>query len=166
MGKNKRIPSPENTTPEELALIADAQKQQAEKEAIRLAQEEEVLNASKKRKEQSKQRKAKAMGMLDGSVLLRDGLLDHWRFILFCVGLAFLLIASNYFAESTAREISKIKKEMKELRTIEVSSKAELMSISIQSSVAVALDTLGIKESIVPPMKIMIPKPDQNNDSR
>lgn len=166
MGKNKIIPKPQDFSPEELALLAEQEKIKAEEEAVERAARQAEDQLKQLKKIETKKRKARVKGMLDGSILLKEGLIDHWRFILFCFILAVLLIASNYFAESTAREISKMKKEMKELRTIEVSTKADLMSISIQSSVAAALDTFGIKESVVPPMKIVISKTDKENDAR
>jgi hypothetical protein len=94
---------------------------------------------------------------------LRPGKLLHHRnffqalpFIFFISALAMLYIANAYYAERTIRSIDRTHNELKELRSEFISTKSDLMLISKQSEVAKAVDTMDLRESIVPPKKIVI----------
>jgi hypothetical protein len=54
------------------------------------------------------------------------------------------------------RQIEAVKKELKELRYEQITTRSELMYISKQSEVARRLKVTGLKESTVPPEKILI----------
>lgn len=77
-------------------------------------------------------------------------------FIIFLAMLAMVYIANRHFAEKTIREISKLTAEVKELSWDFKTLKADLMLKSTQSEVAKQVDTLGLKEPIEPPTKIVI----------
>lgn len=89
-----------------------------------------------------------------GSFLSDDRTIQHLPFILFLALIAILYIANGYYADDKIREVNKISNQIKELRTEYISSKSDLMFISKQSQVAAAVDTLGLKEPVVAPMKI------------
>lgn len=91
-----------------------------------------------------------------GSFLSDDRTMQHIPFILFLAFIAILYIANGYYADDKIREVNKISNQIKELRTEYISSKSDLMFISKQSQVAAAVDTLGLKEPVVAPMKILI----------
>lgn len=91
-----------------------------------------------------------------GSFLSDDRTIQHIPFILFLALIAILYIANGYYADDKIREVNKISNQIKELRTEYISSKSDLMFISKQSQVAAAVDTLGLKEPVVAPMKIEI----------
>jgi len=74
--------------------------------------------------------------------------------ILFLAFIAILYIANGYQADDKIREVNKITNELKELRSEYISTKSDLMFVSKQSEVAKAAEPMGIKEPIVPPMKI------------
>ncbi|MEG1497850.1 MAG: FtsL-like putative cell division protein [Bacteroidales bacterium] len=99
--------------------------------------------------------KQRMKGVMDGSIVLKDSLQTHWKLIFFCFVLCLLLIANNYFSETMVRETTQIKRELKELRFSQISTKAERMLLARQSSIAKRLDSTGIKESVVPPIKII-----------
>jgi hypothetical protein len=65
-------------------------------------------------------------------------------------------IANGYYAEKSVREISRINTELKELKSEYIISKSELMFMSNQSEVAHAVAPFGLKESTVPPKKIVV----------
>lgn len=94
-----------------------------------------------------------------GSFLSDDRTIQHIPFILFLALIAILYIANGYYADDKIREVNKISNQIKELRTEYISSKSDLMFISKQSQVAAAVDTLGLKEPVVAPMKIEIEAP-------
>ena len=79
-------------------------------------------------------------------------------FIFFIALLAILYIANTYYTEKTIREINQTKKELKDLRAEYIYTKSELMFSSRQSEISRLVSDLEIKESKVPPRKIVISK--------
>ena len=98
---------------------------------------------------------AKALSsVFSGTFLTNESTLKHVPFILFLAFIAILYIANGYQADDKIREVNKITNELKELRSEYISTKSDLMFVSKQSEVAKAAEPMGIKEPIVPPMKI------------
>ncbi len=77
-------------------------------------------------------------------------------FILFLAFLGMVYIANSHMAVNNIRAIDKLNKEVKELSYEYKSLKAELMYKSKLTEVKNLVDTLGIKELIEPPKKIVI----------
>jgi len=96
--------------------------------------------------------------VLTGSFLTRENTLKQLPFIFFLTVMAMIYIANTYYAEKTLRDISRLTMELKELQSEYITAKSELTSISKQSEVARAAEIIGIKESIVPPKKIVFDK--------
>ncbi|MBW6490194.1 MAG: hypothetical protein K0B15_03255 [Lentimicrobium sp.] len=94
--------------------------------------------------------------IVDGSFLTRDNLIKQVPFILFITFLGVFYIANSYNAEKTLIEISRIKKELEELRFEYITTKSNLMFHSKQSEVANKLKNTGVRESVVPPVKIYL----------
>jgi hypothetical protein len=86
-------------------------------------------------------------------------------FIFFMMVIALVYIANSYHAERTIREIDSISKELKTLRTEQISGSSELMFVSKQSEVARSVSDYGLKESVEAPMKIVVtdPKTEEGN---
>jgi len=99
-----------------------------------------------------------AASILDGSFLTRENLLRQIPFILFITFLGIIYIANSYNAEKTIIEISKTKKELEELRYEYITTKSALMFQSKQSEVAYRLSASQVKESLVPPVKLIAKK--------
>jgi hypothetical protein len=76
-------------------------------------------------------------------------------FLLFLALLGMIYIANRHLAEKNIRDIDKVGKEVKELSYDYKTTKAELAFKSTLTEVAKRVDTLGIKESVQPPHKIM-----------
>lgn len=91
-----------------------------------------------------------------GSFLSDERTIQHMPFILFLAFIAVLYIANGYYADDKIREVNKINNQIKELRTEYISSKSDLMFVSKQSQIAKAVESLGLKEPVVAPMKIEI----------
>ena len=89
-----------------------------------------------------------------GSFLSDERAIQHVPFILFLALIAILYIANGYYADDKIREVNRVSNEIKELRTEYISSKSDLMFVSKQSQIAAAVDTLGLKEPVVAPLKI------------
>lgn len=96
-----------------------------------------------------------AASILDGSFLTRENLLSQLPFIIFITFLAIIYIANSYNAEKTIIEINRTKKQLEELRYEYVTTKSNLMFQSKQSEVAYRLATSQVKESTVPPIKLI-----------
>ncbi|HLO91962.1 MAG TPA: FtsL-like putative cell division protein [Lentimicrobium sp.] len=96
--------------------------------------------------------------VLDGSFLTRDNLLRQIPFIIFITFLGIFYIANSYNAEKTIIEISRTKKDLEELRYEYITTKSSLMFQSKQSEVAYKLMSSQVKESLVPPVKLVIKK--------
>jgi len=92
---------------------------------------------------------------LGGDFLKKEKNLRMLPFIIFLGFLAVLYIANSYWADKTIRQIESTNRDMKELWFEYISTRSKLMQMSKQSQVAKSLAGTGIKESTVPPLKIM-----------
>ncbi len=77
-------------------------------------------------------------------------------FIIYLAVLGMVYIGNRHFAEKNIRSIDKLSKEVKELSWDYKALKADLMLKSTQTEVAKQVDTLGLREPIRPPKKILI----------
>ena len=91
--------------------------------------------------------------VLEGTFLTRKGVIKLIPLGLFITLLTVAYIANNYWSIKSFREMYKLKKELKELRFEHITTKSDFMYSSKQSEVARKLDSLGVKESTVPPQK-------------
>jgi len=78
--------------------------------------------------------------------------------ILFVLVLGLLYIGNTHYAEQTVRKINRIQVEVEDLRADYTTLKAELMYGSKQSEVAKKVRHLGLKESLIPPHKVVVRK--------
>ena len=92
---------------------------------------------------------------IDGLVS-KEAATDALPYLCFLAFLGMIYIANSHFAVNNVRSIDKLNKEVKELRWEYKSLKAELMFKSKLTEVAKKVDTLGIKELIEPPKKIIV----------
>jgi len=76
--------------------------------------------------------------------------------ILFVLALGLIYISNTHYAEKTVRKINTIQAEVEDLRADYTTLKADLMFASKQSEVARKVSTLGLKESLKPPYKVVI----------
>lgn len=85
-----------------------------------------------------------------GGDLISAGTFKFFRYLLYLGLLAFIYIANNYYAENNIRQISKLRKELKELRYEYINEKTNLMQIEKQSQIAKKLEKSGIKKNNQP----------------
>jgi len=129
-----------------------------------IEREKEEAKAKKHKKDKGKKFKERsainfsqlAGSILDGSFLTRDKVISLLPFGMFIVFLAMIYIANSYSGIRRVKEIDKLGKELKELRIEHISTKSKLMYQSKISEVAKRLETQEIKESVIPPKKIMV----------
>lgn len=94
--------------------------------------------------------------LLGGEFLTNDTSLRQLPFLLFVMFLGIVYIANVYYAEANIRNISNLKNEIKELRFEYISTKSKLMQLSKQSELVKLLRKQGLKESTMPPYKIVV----------
>lgn len=88
-------------------------------------------------------------GFIDGSLLTVTGVVRQIPFILFLVLLAVAYIANRYHAEKTIRQITALKRDVKDLRAEQLTRAFELMNLSKPSAVKKLLSDRKL-ELIVP----------------
>src|ERR1035437_674851 len=96
------------------------------------------------------------LNIFSGNFLSKATVIALLPFILFLTLIGLGYIANGYYAEKSVREISHINTERKELKSEYIIAKSELMFMSNQSQVAHAVAPIGLKESVVPPKKIVV----------
>ena len=72
-------------------------------------------------------------------------------FFLFLAVLAIIYIYNGHYADNTVRNINNVNRELKELQYEYKYFKSEVMFRSKQSELAKSVETLGLKELVVPP---------------
>lgn len=81
---------------------------------------------------------------------------QHLPKILFVVVLVLFYIGNTHYAEKTVRRINNVQAEVEDLRADYTTLKSDLMFASKQSEVARKVKAYGIKESLIPPTKVVV----------
>ena len=89
-------------------------------------------------------------------VVSKESATDMLPYIVFLCVLGMVYIANSHMAMKNIRDIDRLSKEVKELSWEYKSLKSDLMFKSKLTEVAKKVDTLGIKELVEPPKKIVI----------
>ncbi|MFH1321499.1 MAG: FtsL-like putative cell division protein [Bacteroidota bacterium] len=111
----------------------------------------------KNTKEKNTRRLARTfISLLNGSFLTKEKAVQQLPFLIFLTFLGICYIANNHYAEKTVREIDKLNKGLKELRSEYITTKFDLMYRNKQSEIAEDVKQMGLKESVVPPKKITV----------
>ncbi|HEU5145173.1 MAG TPA: FtsL-like putative cell division protein [Chryseosolibacter sp.] len=76
--------------------------------------------------------------------------------ILFVLVLGLIYIGNTHYAEQTVRKINVMQVEVEDLRADYTTLKADLMFSSKQSEVARKVKAFGLKESLIPPYKVVV----------
>ena len=118
-------------------------------------QEQEELVAPK---EPAKEGSATAFfrKLFTEGVVSKESASGMFPFIIFLCFLVMIYIANSHWTMKNIRSIDILSKEIKELSWEYKSLKADLMFKSKMTEVAKKVDTLGLKELIEPPKKIVI----------
>ena len=89
-------------------------------------------------------------------VVSKEAATEMLPFLVFLCVLGMIYIGNSHMAVTNIRNIDKLTKEVTELSWEYKSLKADLMFKSKLTEVAKKVDTLGIKELIEPPRKIIV----------
>lgn len=82
--------------------------------------------------------------------------IQHLPKILFVVALVLFYIGNTHYAEKTVRRINNVQAEVEDLRADYTTLKSDLMYASKQSEVARKVKAYGLKESLIPPTKVVV----------
>jgi len=97
--------------------------------------------------------------ILKARYLVNEDATRNWRFIVFLILLAILMIANTHRYEQKVFKIAELTNEVKELRSEFVDKRSELMKLKMESTVSEKMEARGILPSSVPPKKIKVKKP-------
>lgn len=95
--------------------------------------------------------------------LVNEDATKNWRFILFIVILAIIMIANTHRFEQKIFKIADLTNEVKELRSEFVDRRSELMKLKMESTVSKKMEERNIFPASVPPKKIKVKKPEEKS---
>ncbi len=125
---------------------------------VTLIEAEQEAIADAKVKEQPKHETSKKRSKDKLLIFKREDASKWLPFTLFVFIMVVFYISVQQFAERIVRNTEKINREIKELRSEYLSTKAELMKESMQTDIAKKLEASGMKELREPASKLTIEK--------
>ena len=96
--------------------------------------------------------------LLKAKYLVDEGSMKNWRFIVFLVFMAIIMIGNTHSYEQKVYRITELENEVKELRSKFVDSRSELMELKMESTISKKMEAKEIFPSSVPPKKIKVVK--------
>ncbi len=82
--------------------------------------------------------------------------LNYLPYILFVMALGIFYIGNNHYTEKTVRKVTKIEREVQDLKADYRTLQADYMHARLQSEVAKRVKPFGLNESSIPPKKIIV----------
>ncbi len=121
----------------------------------------ESPKSAKPTKGKGKSSAGKVKSILEGSFLVRDKVIGLLPFLIFLTAIGLLYIFNSNYANRTIITIGKTKKQIEEQRFEYINTKSKLMHTTRQSEIAKRLEYSGLKESKIPPRKIVVDQTDK-----
>lgn len=118
--------------------------------------EELVEERPKEVKSSQKTKKNGVITVLGGDLLVNEGFLKLFPFLMYVVFLLMLCIANTYIAEDVNREIARLNKQEENLYVEYIYYNSEITKYTTQSNLVRKLERKGIKESVVPLRMIVV----------
>lgn len=107
--------------------------------------------------------KSGVFNILKARFLIHDDAVRNWRFIVFIILLAIIMIANTQRYEQKVFEIAKLSNEVKELRSEFVDRRSELMKLKMESTISNKMLEKQIYPSTVPPVKIEVKREEEKS---
>ena len=107
--------------------------------------------------------KKRIYNILKARFLIDDDAMKNWRFIVFIIFLAIVMIANTQRFEQKVFKIADLTNQVKELRSEFVDRRSELMKLKMESTVSQKMEIKEIFPSTVPPVKIKVAKVEEKN---
>jgi len=102
-------------------------------------------------------------GILKARFLIDDDAIKSWRFIVFLIILAIIMIANTQRFEQKVFKIAELTNQVKELRSEFVDRRSELMKLKMESTVSEKMVERQIFPSTIPPIKIEVKKTEEKS---
>lgn len=96
--------------------------------------------------------------LLKAKFLVSDDALKNWKFIVFLIFLAMIMIANNHWYDAKNYKITELMNEVKELKSEFVDHRSELMKLKMESTISKKMEERNIFPADVPPTKIVVNK--------
>ncbi|MFN3640455.1 MAG: FtsL-like putative cell division protein [Flavobacterium sp.] len=96
--------------------------------------------------------------VLKAKFLIDEHAAKNWRFLMFLILLAIIMINNIHRYESKVYKMAHLNKEVKELRSEFIERKSELMKLKMESTITQKMESRGIQPSTTPPVKIKVLK--------
>jgi hypothetical protein len=102
-------------------------------------------------------KKIRIKELIDGTILVRENMIRQLPYVIFLTALGIIYIGNRFHAERMVRQINDLKIEVNNLRSEQITTTSELMNISRPSEVSELVQSrnIGLKESTVPPKKLI-----------
>lgn len=107
--------------------------------------------------------KSKVYNILKARFLVNEDATKNWRFIVFLIVLAIIMIANTHRFEQKVFRIADLSDEVKELRSEFVDRRSQLMKLKMESTISKKMEARGIFPSQVPPVKIKVKQPEEKS---
>lgn len=101
--------------------------------------------------------------ILKARFLIDDDSIKNWRFIVFLILLAIIMIANTQHFEQKVFRIAELTSQVKELRSEFVDRRSQLMKLRMESTVSEKMVEKQIFPSTVPPIKIKVKKEEERS---
>ncbi|RZJ68012.1 MAG: S-adenosyl-methyltransferase [Flavobacterium sp.] len=101
--------------------------------------------------------------LLRAKYLIDQGSMKNWRFIIFLILIAILMIGNAHTYEQKIFRINELENEVKELRSVFVDRRSELMELKMESTISRKMEEKEIFPSSVPPKKIKVIKEEEKS---
>ncbi|UQD55058.1 FtsL-like putative cell division protein [Flavobacterium sp. K5-23] len=101
--------------------------------------------------------------LLKARFLINDDAVKNWRFIVFVIALAIIMIANTQRYEQKVFKIAELSNQVKELRSEFVDRRSQLMKLKMESTVSDKMLEKQIFPSTVPPVKIKVIKEEEKS---
>lgn len=96
--------------------------------------------------------------ILKGKFLTGENSLKNWGMTIYVVLLFLLIIASSHSVDKKVMEISRLHKQVKELRAEYIDTRTQVMQLKLESTIRAKVDYMGLKPIDQPPYLIKIVK--------
>jgi hypothetical protein len=100
--------------------------------------------------------------LLKARFLIQDDATKNWRFIVYLIFLAIIMIANSQRFEQKVFKIAYLTDDVKELRSEFVDKRSELMKLKMESTVSEKMIAKQIFPSKIPPVKIKVKQEETN----
>ncbi|MCK5781519.1 MAG: S-adenosyl-methyltransferase [Flavobacteriales bacterium] len=96
--------------------------------------------------------------IVSGNLFDADVLIENWKVISFSILLILMTIVSSHTADEKVYEISKLQKEVRELKSEFVDVRTQLMNSRMGSNLQEKVKNIGLESSTTPPQVITVKK--------